>query len=267
MSTSAQVTSSPARWSGSCSKSCCAPHPGCAPTRRRSRTSRVGCSGRRSRSRCSGTSHCGLRRSRCVLRSPGLSNPGPDSCRYARCGSRPTRSSRWSWPTRTGWSSSNGSRAPTSICGRSRPTPVTTHCAATPPTASPIAIAVLRERESRGVSIYVHEHLRPGMYAHVGGPRNTFALTQAPAYEFIAGGIGITPLIPMLRQSAQGDRPFRLTYCGRSRAAMAFLGELESYGPQVQVFARDEHVRADLAEVTRRAVAEGPLSSPAVRNG
>ena len=61
-------------------------------------------------------------------------------------------------------------------------------------------IAVLREPESRGGSEYVHTVLHPGMPVWVGGPRNNFPLVEADEYLFIAGGIGITPLLPMVRE-------------------------------------------------------------------
>jgi ferredoxin-NADP reductase len=59
-------------------------------------------------------------------------------------------------------------------------------------------IAVLREPEGRGGSRLVHDDLVPGARVRVRGPRNNFALAEAPRYLFIAGGIGVTPIIPMV---------------------------------------------------------------------
>ena len=113
-------------------------------------------------------------------------------------------------------------------------------------------IAVLREPAGRGGSVHVHERLRPGDTVRVRGPRNHFALEPAARYEFIAGGIGITPLLPMLAEAA--GTPWRLTYGGRNAASMAFASALvESYGDRVVLRPQDEHGLLDL---------DGLLSEP-----
>ncbi|WP_369218534.1 ferredoxin reductase, partial [Streptomyces flavofungini] len=55
------------------------------------------------------------------------------------------------------------------------------------------------EQGGRGGSREVHELLREGVEVEVRGPRNRFPLAEAPSYVFVAGGIGITPILPMLR--------------------------------------------------------------------
>ncbi|MCF7548020.1 PDR/VanB family oxidoreductase [Pseudonocardia sp. WMMC193] len=82
-------------------------------------------------------------------------------------------------------------------------------------------IAVLREPASRGGSEYVHAVLRPGEVVEVGGPRNHFPLVEAAEYVFVAGGIGITPLLPMI-EAVTSD--WQLFYCGRSPAFLDRLG-------------------------------------------
>src|SRR5919205_1697370 len=62
-------------------------------------------------------------------------------------------------------------------------------------------VGVLLEPEGRGGSSHVHEQLQPGHLVGVGGPRNNFPLVPAERYLFVAGGIGITPLLPMLQQA------------------------------------------------------------------
>ena len=89
-------------------------------------------------------------------------------------------------------------------------------------------IAVLREPEGRGGSAAVHDKLHPGMVIAARGPRNNFELRPASRYAFVAGGIGITPILGMLRQAQQAGTPWTLTYGGRNRATMAFLDELAS---------------------------------------
>jgi ferredoxin-NADP reductase len=103
-------------------------------------------------------------------------------------------------------------------------------------------VAVLREQVSRGGSAYVHELLRPGELVEVGGPRNNFPLVPAAEYVFVAGGIGITPLLAML--PAAGER-WRLVYGGSTRRSMAFLDRLEG-DPRVQVRLQDVHGLLDL---------------------
>jgi ferredoxin-NADP reductase len=62
-------------------------------------------------------------------------------------------------------------------------------------------VAVQREPDGRGGSQYVHDVLRPGDTVGVGGPRNNFPLVPSQRYRFVAGGIGITPLLPMIHQA------------------------------------------------------------------
>ncbi|MER7847429.1 PDR/VanB family oxidoreductase [Kitasatospora sp. NPDC096077] len=117
-----------------------------------------------------------------------------------------------------------------------------------PADGSAYQVAVLRELEGRGGSAEVHT-LSVGDRIAVRGPRNHFPLADAPAYLFVAGGIGIVPLLPMIEQAERLGTPWRLLYVGRSRASMAFLPRLERYAAQrVSVYARDLTDRPDLAE-------------------
>ncbi|MFI5607500.1 PDR/VanB family oxidoreductase [Amycolatopsis sp. NPDC051903] len=68
--------------------------------------------------------------------------------------------------------------------------------------------------------------LRPGAEVAVKGPRNAFPFVAADSYLFVAGGIGITPVLPMVRAAAARGARWRLVYTGRSRASMPFLEEL-----------------------------------------
>ncbi|WP_427006187.1 PDR/VanB family oxidoreductase [Pseudarthrobacter sp. H2] len=110
-------------------------------------------------------------------------------------------------------------------------------------------VAVLRERAGRGGSAFIHDELQPGTKVQVREPRNNFALAPAPEYLFIAGGIGITPILPMLRQATEAGRPWRLLYLGRSRKSMAFLEELSVHGNRVHLHASDESGRFCLADL------------------
>lgn len=101
-------------------------------------------------------------------------------------------------------------------------------------------IAVLHEAEGRGGSAYIHQALTAGTMVSVGGPRNNFRLVPSEKYIFIAGGIGITPMLPMVEQAELMGADWKLLYLGRSRATMAFLDELAVYGDRVVAMPKDE---------------------------
>jgi ferredoxin-NADP reductase len=101
-------------------------------------------------------------------------------------------------------------------------------------------IGVLREPDGRGGSMVLHEAVSVGLELSIDGPRNNFPLVDASSYLFIAGGIGITPILPMLTAVAEGQAPWRLVYGGRRRASMAFLSPLAEHGGQVEVRPQDE---------------------------
>ncbi|MBB5915066.1 ferredoxin-NADP reductase [Nocardia transvalensis] len=92
----------------------------------------------------------------------------------------------------------------------------------------------------------VHEELSAGDRIRIRGPRNAFTFVDAPSYLFLAGGIGITPILPMVK--AAGSRG-RLVYTGRSRATMPFLDEL----PDADIRPDDEYGAPDVAELIATA--------------
>ena len=110
-------------------------------------------------------------------------------------------------------------------------------------------IAVLREPDGRGGSAHVHEQVREGDKVRVRGPRNHFSLHPSPRYRFIAGGIGITPILPMLAAADAAGAEWTLLYGGRTRDSMAFTGELGRYGDRVTVAPQDETGLLNLAPV------------------
>ncbi|MFI5425585.1 ferredoxin reductase [Aeromicrobium sp. UC242_57] len=86
-------------------------------------------------------------------------------------------------------------------------------------------IGVLEQPSGRGGSVEAHRELRPGVVVGVGQPRREFGLADGSQHLFVAGGIGITPILPMLREAeARGDS-WTLVYGARSRDHFAFLGE------------------------------------------
>lgn len=115
------------------------------------------------------------------------------------------------------------------------------------PGAPRYRIAVLREDHSRGGSKAVHERLRPGDVVTLRGPRNHFVLEPASEYLFVAGGIGITPIVPMLHAAHRAGARWHLLYLGATRRRMPFLDEVALIGSgTVTIVARDEGDRADL---------------------
>ncbi|WP_152858232.1 PDR/VanB family oxidoreductase [Streptomyces acidicola] len=114
-------------------------------------------------------------------------------------------------------------------------------------------IAVLREPGGRGGSVEAHG-LRPGTPLAVRPPRNHFPLADAPAHLFIAGGIGITPFLPMIDKIAgTGSAEWRLVYRGRSLSRMAFADQLAARHPdRVTLLPSDTHARPDLSGLLRQ---------------
>lgn len=92
-------------------------------------------------------------------------------------------------------------------------------------------VAVKREASGRGGSIDLIDNVKPGDTVMVSAPVNDFALPpRATDFLFIAGGIGITPILAMIRQVQAAGKRFRLYYCSRSPETTAFKEELSAPG-------------------------------------
>ncbi|MCA4134840.1 PDR/VanB family oxidoreductase [Arthrobacter sp. M4] len=107
-------------------------------------------------------------------------------------------------------------------------------------------IGILRDPNSRGGSSYVYDKLQTGDVIRIRGPRNHFALNDSPRYIFIAGGIGITPILAMITEAQKAGAEWQLVYGGRMRSSMAFLDELAVYGDRVSIQPQDEVGLLDL---------------------
>jgi ferredoxin-NADP reductase len=114
-------------------------------------------------------------------------------------------------------------------------------------------IGVLREPEGRGGSQYVHDKMHEGDLVDVRGPRNHFPLESAPRYLFIAGGIGITPILPMVAAAANAGAEWELHYGGRSLASMAFRADQRLAGSAVTVYPQDQVGLLDLDTILSSA--------------
>lgn len=116
-----------------------------------------------------------------------------------------------------------------SLCGR--------------PEAAEYTVAVLREQDGRGGSAEIHDTALLGRELRIAGPRNRFELEDAARYVFVAGGIGITPLLAMIRAVAARGLPWELHYGGRSADTLAFTADLaelaEHSGGRVHTYLQD----------------------------
>ncbi len=90
-------------------------------------------------------------------------------------------------------------------------------------------VAIKREANGRGGSSNLIDNVKAGDELMVTAPVNDFGLPQrAQDFLFIAGGIGITPIMAMIRQLRAEGKRFRLYYCTRSPETTAFVDELSS---------------------------------------
>lgn len=116
--------------------------------------------------------------------------------------------------------------------------------------ADSYTIAVRCEVVGRGGSRLIHETVHEGSVLIVRGPYNHFELVDAPQYLFVAGGIGITPLIPMIVSVEAAGKPWRLEYGGRSLTSMAYQDTLvDAYGDRVRPHPADTEGLLDLEAV------------------
>ena len=109
-------------------------------------------------------------------------------------------------------------------------------------------VAVLVDPTGRGGSTLIRDTLVEHQTVDVSGPRNHFKLETAPAYRFIAGGIGVTPLVAMCRRAEAAGADWSLAYLGRARQTMAYLDDLiAEFGEKVQPFVTAEGNRFNVA--------------------
>lgn len=125
-----------------------------------------------------------------------------------------------------------------------------------PPNADTYRVAVLREAQSRGGSVEVHDAVAVGTRLMIRGPRNHFPLVEAPHVVFIGGGIGITPLIPMIKARSAVGAPWELHYGGRSLDTMAYVDLVTSIrGGTATLYPQDEVGLLPLEQVLQAAPA------------
>lgn len=117
-------------------------------------------------------------------------------------------------------------------------------------------IAVRHVDDSRGGSRWVHEHIRVGSEVFVERLSNHFLFRPTARPCFIAGGIGITPILPMVEAVKRYGADWNLIYIGRSRGTMPFVDLLEDNGDRIQVIETDGSQPPDVSQI----VADNPSS-------
>ncbi|WP_309138588.1 PDR/VanB family oxidoreductase [Nocardia cyriacigeorgica] len=117
-----------------------------------------------------------------------------------------------------------------------------------PGDTSSYRIAVRRIPGGGGGSVEVHQDLCVGDTVWIRGPRNAFPFvvpghsgSRSVRAHFVAGGIGITPILPMVRMAQRLGVEWTMVYAGRNRDTLPFLAELTEFGDRVSVRTDDEH--------------------------
>ena len=139
-----------------------------------------------------------------------------------------------------------------------------------PADRSTYRVAVRLTEDSRGGSREVHQALTPGARIDAHPPRNRFASGDDPERPqfFVAGGIGITPILPKVRAAAARGADWQLLYLGRSRPTMPYLDEVEALDGlgavegsvgRVRVVATGTEGRPDLAAALAGAPADAEV--------
>jgi cytochrome P450/ferredoxin-NADP reductase len=115
-------------------------------------------------------------------------------------------------------------------------------------------IAVLREVDGTGGSAAVHDRLAMSDPVTIRGPRNNFTLRAAPSYHFVAGGIGITAILPMVREAERRGVDWTFVYLGRSTDRLAFLDEIAGLpAGRVRILDTGEQGRPAVSDVLATA--------------
>jgi tetrachlorobenzoquinone reductase len=103
-------------------------------------------------------------------------------------------------------------------------------------------IAVKHEADGRGGSAFVHNRLKVGDVLSISAPRNNFAFDEGDhASIFIAGGIGVTPILSMLRRANALGRGWTLHYASRTQRDAAFLQHIRQSANGNEVNAVFDH--------------------------
>lgn len=113
-------------------------------------------------------------------------------------------------------------------------------------------IAVQRQTDGRGGSAFLVDRVAQGDRLEVSAPDNHFHFAPAPQARitFLAGGIGITPILPMIRTAERQRMQWRLVYSVRDPACVLFREELQQFpAERMQLHVSGDKGRLDLAQL------------------
>ena len=108
-------------------------------------------------------------------------------------------------------------------------------------------IGVLVEAAGRGGSLFIKEHVLEGSIVTSSTPQNHFELEKSKKYNFIAGGVGITPILEMISEAQATGADWTLNYLGRSKTSMAYCEELlRDFPANVALYVSEDSPRFDV---------------------
>ncbi|MEH6526436.1 MAG: PDR/VanB family oxidoreductase [Sneathiella sp.] len=107
-------------------------------------------------------------------------------------------------------------------------------------------LGIKAERNGRGASASMVDTVKAGDVLEILAPENDFELVSADQYLFIAGGIGITPILSMCRQLLrEGNENFKLIYCSQSPDTTVFLDDVTA--PDLAPYVTLHHDKGELS--------------------
>ncbi len=109
-------------------------------------------------------------------------------------------------------------------------------------------IGILLEPDG-AASTFIDKGVKEGDTICIGRPRNHFGLAPFHRYILIAGGVGITPFLPMLESFEAQHKPWTLYYAGRSQSSMAFFDYLSKFKDKVVFAPKTAGQRLDLKSI------------------
>ena len=118
-------------------------------------------------------------------------------------------------------------------------------------------LGIRSEVNGRGGSIWLNENARPGSKLKVSQPRNHFSFLPSDSRAiFIAGGIGVTPIYPMIVEASKAGRNWELHYVASSKENMILLQEIDDLAGNVFLYPRDTSNRPDIKSIIESTAGE-----------
>lgn len=113
-------------------------------------------------------------------------------------------------------------------------------------------IAVQREEVGRGGSKVIHDRFELGSIVQVLPPKNEFPLGQDNNHKvLIAGGIGMTPILSMLRDLVAQDKSFEIHYSARHETDLAFKAEVHALAADKAFFYTSQDEQGNRLDLVR----------------